>query len=123
MVLSRSAHVTNPNCSTWLLRGQAAASAEGSIDEHLEQSVGGRDHRWDSGDWGILNTPGASGYAACADFTAFSPVPVSASGLPPGTRICVKTTEGRIGLLKVLRISGPSYAPTITFGVTAWNAQ
>jgi hypothetical protein len=48
------------------------------------------------GDWGILSTPGASGYAACADFTAFSPVPVAASGLPPGTRICVKTTEGAL---------------------------
>lgn len=74
------------------------------------------------GDWGILSTPGASGYTACADFTAFSP-PVAASGLPPGTRICVKTTERRIGLLKVLRISGPSEAPTITFDVTVWNAQ
>jgi hypothetical protein len=77
----------------------------------------------DSGDWGILSTPGASGYAACANFTAFNTSLTPASDLPPGTRLCVKTGEGRIGLLKVLSVSDLNNDPMITFQVTVWNNQ
>src|ERR1039457_6929163 len=75
----------------------------------------------DSGDWGVLSTPGASGYAACASFTAFNTSLMPASDLPPGTRLCVKTGEGRIGLLKVLSTSNLNNDPMITFQVTVWN--
>jgi hypothetical protein len=77
----------------------------------------------DSGDWGILSSPGASGYAACASFTAFNTGLVPASDLPPGTQLCVRTGEGRIGLLKVLSASGLNNDPMITFRVTVWNTQ
>jgi hypothetical protein len=77
----------------------------------------------DSGDWGILSAPGAAGYAVCASFTAFNDGLVPVSDLPPGTRLCVRTDQGRIGLLKVLSISNANSDPTITFHVTVWSTQ
>jgi hypothetical protein len=76
-----------------------------------------------SGDWGILSSPGASGYAACASFTAFRQGAVPVSALPPGTRLCVRTDQGRVGFLDVQGISGAKNDPIMRFDVTVWNEQ
>jgi hypothetical protein len=109
------ANLDNPS---WAVSSSASAGATFDLGAY----VTGRFER-DSGDWGFLNTPGASGYAACASFTTFNVGLIPASDFPPGTRLCVRTSEGRIGLLKVLSISGLDSLPSITFQVTVWNTQ
>src|ERR1039457_2031794 len=52
---------------------------------------GGRRFIEKNEDWGVLSTPGASGYAACASFTAFNTSAMPTSDLPPGTLLCVNT--------------------------------
>jgi len=43
------------------------------------------------------------------------------SGLGVGTRLCVRTSEQRIGLLTVRGISGQDPNQVISFDVTVWN--
>jgi hypothetical protein len=107
------ANLDNPS---WAVSSSDSAGATFDLGAYLSGLLEG-----DSGDWGILNTPGASGYAACASFTAFNNSLTPVSDLPPGTRLCVRTSLGRIGLLKVLTISDLNDDPMITFQVTVWN--
>ncbi len=109
------ANLDNPS---WAVSSSDSAGATFDLGAYV---TGRFEH--DSGDWGFLNTPGASGYAACASFTAFSVGLIPASDFPPGTKLCVRTSEGRIGLLKVLNNSDLNSLPSITFQVTVWNTQ
>lgn len=76
-----------------------------------------------NGEWGILRSQGGDGYQRCADFTAFAPSLVPVSGLGVGTRMCVRTSEGRIGLLVVRGITGREFNEVISFDVTIWDTQ
>jgi hypothetical protein len=109
------ANLDNPS---WAVSSSDAAGATLDLGAYSSGRLEG-----DSGDWGILNTPGASGYAACAGFTAFNNSLMPVSDLAPGTQLCVRTSLGRIGLLKVLSISGLNDDPKITFQVTIWNTS
>ncbi len=74
------------------------------------------------GQWGIVRgSQGGNGYQVCAHFTAFQPSLVPVSGFGSGTRLCVRTSAGRIGLLTVRNITGQDFNAIITFNVTIWN--
>jgi hypothetical protein len=74
-----------------------------------------------NGEWGILRSQGGNGYQECAGFTAFAASLVPVSGLGAGTRLCVRTSEGRIGLLIVRGVSGRDFTAVISFDVTIWD--
>jgi hypothetical protein len=107
------ANLDNPS---WAVSSSDTAGATFDLGAYSSGRLEG-----DFGDWGILNTSEASGYAACANFTAFNDSLMPVSDLPPGTQLCVRTSLGRIGLLKVLSTSDLNDDPKITFQVTVWN--
>jgi len=74
-----------------------------------------------SGEWGVLRSQGGNGYQECAGFTAFAASLVPVSGLGAGTRLCVRTSEGRIGLLIVRGVSGRDFTAIMSFDVTIWD--
>ena len=71
-----------------------------------------------NGQIGLLLAQGGNDYQACKDFTAFTAAITVTS---PGTRICVRTSEGRVGLLLVRGASGMDYAQVVSFEVTVWE--
>lgn len=83
------ANLDNPS---WAVSNSDAAGATLDLGAYSSGRLEG-----DYGDWGILNTPGASGYAACANFTAFYSGLMPVSDLAPGTQLCVRTSLDRIG--------------------------
>jgi hypothetical protein len=74
-----------------------------------------------NGEWGVLRSHGGNGYQECAGFTAFAASLVPVSGLGAGTRLCVRTSEGRIGLLIVRGVSGRDFTAIMSFDVTIWD--
>jgi hypothetical protein len=74
-----------------------------------------------NGEWGILRSRGGNVYQQCAGFTAFAPSLVPVSGLGVGTRLCVKTSEDRVGVLTIRGVSGHEFSAVISFDVTVWN--
>jgi hypothetical protein len=73
------------------------------------------------GKWGILRSQSGNGYQECADFTAFAASLVPISGLGAGTRLCVRTSESRVGLLIVRGVSGRDFTQMISLDVTVWT--
>jgi hypothetical protein len=74
-----------------------------------------------NGEWGVLRSQGDNGYQECAGFTAFAASLVPVSGLGAGTRLCVRTRAGRIGLLIVRGVSGRAFTAVISSDVTIWD--
>jgi hypothetical protein len=110
-----AAYLDNP---TWAVA--PVTSAPSGADIYLDGS--GNLSRYD-GEWGILNSPSGNGYQQCVSFTAFAASPVPVASLGAGTRLCVRTSQGRVGLLIVRGISGQGFNEVITFDVTVWNKQ
>jgi len=104
------ADLDNPN---WAVTRSLAAGIDITLGNGFLGGYGG--------DIGILTTPVASDYGACAGFTAFASSGMPVSGLGVGTRLCVRTSEQRIGLLTVRGISGQDPNQVISFDVTVWN--
>jgi hypothetical protein len=77
-----------------------------------------------NGEWGIVRgSPVDNGYQLCAGFTAFQASLVPVSGLGVGTRLCVRTSEARVGLLIVRGISGQAFSAVMSFDVTLWDSK
>jgi hypothetical protein len=110
-----AADLDNP---TWAVAGVSSQPPGGDI----YFDAGGNLSRY-HGEWGILRSQGGDGYEQCADFTAFAPSLVPVSGFGVGTRLCVRTSEGRVGLLVVRGTTGREFTEVISFDVTIWDTQ
>ena len=86
-----------------------------SIDLYLEPDGTLRPY---NGQIGLMRAQGGNDYQACKDFTAFTASAIPVTSL--GTRICVRTSEGRVGMLLVRGASGLD-AQVVSFAVTVWE--